>query len=108
MAAGTVAVLLTGRFCRVPWSWLPFTLERLTDMEPGEVLQALSNPHRWPRRAYDGETGVWALVICARTRSGRPLKVAVRPHDGREWQIIAVRELVAAELAEFEAWEEGR
>jgi hypothetical protein len=92
----------------VPWSWLPLTLERLKGIEPGEVLQALSSDQRWPRPAFDDDTGVWALIIFARTRSGRAIKVAVRPHDGREWQIIAVRDLTAEELAEFTAWEEGR
>jgi hypothetical protein len=90
------------------WSWLPRALERLSGIEPWEVMQALSAPRRWPRPAARSDTGIRFLTIWARTRAGRPLMVALRPLDGRDWQIIAVRELTAAELAELEKWEEDR
>jgi hypothetical protein len=89
------------RSCRSPSSGSPAS-------NPATCCRPWPTHPRWPRRVYGDETGVWSLVICVRTRSGRPLKVAVRPHDGRDWQIIAVRELAPAELAEFKAWEEGR
>jgi hypothetical protein len=91
----------------VPWSWLPLALERLAGIEPGEVLQALGAARRWPRQAVAPDTGVRALIIWSRTRTGRPLKVAVRPLDGREWEIVAVQELSPDELTELEAWEEN-
>ena len=90
----------------MPWSWLPLALERLVGIEPHEVVQALASSQRWPRPAAARDTGVRALVIWSRTSTGRPLKVAVRPLDGREWEIVAVQELSPAEVAEFEAWEE--
>lgn len=93
----------------MPWSWLPLALQRLTPgIEPGEVLQALSAPVRWPRPAVARDTGVRALVIWARTRTGRPLKVAVRQVDAREWEIVGVQELTISEAAELQAWEESR
>ena len=92
----------------MPWSWLPIALRHLTDVEPGEVLQALSASRRWPRPAVAQDTGVRALVIWARTRADRPLKVAVRQVEGREWQIIAAQELTPDETLQLEIWEEGR
>ena len=52
--------------------------------------------------------GVGCLVIVARTQTGRPLAVAVRPEGGFDHRIIGVRELTATELATFEAWEATR
>ncbi len=86
------------------WSWLPLTLERLTGIEPWEVMQALTNSRRWPRPATSDYSGMRVLTIWARTRAGRGLLVALRPLDGRDWEIIAVRLLTADELDELQKW----
>lgn len=93
----------------MPWSWLPLALQNLTPgIEPGEVLQALSAQLRWPRPAIAEGTGVRALVIWARTHAGRPLKVAVRQINAREWEIVGAQELTTSEAADLQAWEESR
>jgi hypothetical protein len=89
------------------WSWLPLALERLSGVEPWEVMQALSTSRRWPRPATSPDTGIRVLTIWARARSGRVLVVALRPLDGRNWEIIGARALTATELNDFEKWEEG-
>jgi hypothetical protein len=92
----------------MPWSWLPIALQHLTGIEAGEVLQALSAAQRWPRPAVAEDTGVKALVIWARTKAGRPLKVAVRQVEGREWLIVGAQDLTPDEVRELEAWEADR
>lgn len=70
-------------------------------------MQALGASRRWPRKAIT-PAGIRALTIWARTRAGRPLIVAVRQIDGRDWLIIGARGMDAAEVAEFEEWEARR
>jgi hypothetical protein len=87
------------------WKWQPITLEGLDGIEPWEVIQALSGPRRWPRPSTSVTTGLSVLTIWARTDRGRPLLVALRPLDKRDWEIMAVRELTSGQVAELEKWE---
>jgi hypothetical protein len=48
------------------------------------------------------------LTVWARTRTGRPLIVAVRQVDAWDWQILGAREMSGADLTEFEKWEAHR
>jgi hypothetical protein len=85
-------------------SWAP---SGLVGIEPFEVLQALFAERRWPRPAH-GPNGVTVLTIWARTRSGRPLIVAVRQVSGREWLIVGARDMYPPERMDFVRWEEGQ
>jgi hypothetical protein len=53
---------------------------------------------------------VRVLTVWARTRTGRPLIVAVRQTADWDWDwdwlIIGARAMTAAETAEFDRWEE--
>jgi hypothetical protein len=49
----------------VPYRWFDIALERLRAVEPGEVMQALANPHRLPLEA-NAEMRLMAII--ARTR----------------------------------------
>lgn len=88
------------------WIWQPLTLERLVGIEPWEVMQALSAPRRWPRPGTSAHNGLRVLTIWARTTAGRPLLVALRQLSGRDWEIIAVRELTPEQLTELTEWED--
>ena len=90
------------------WEWSWFVLEQLTGIEPYEVMQVLETGQRWPRPAVDPVTGLVVLTIWGRTKAGRPLKVATRPLDGLNREIVGARELTPAELAELEQWEATR
>lgn len=93
----------------VSWSWLPLALQYLAPgLQPFEVLEALGAARRWPRPALADDTGIRVLVIWARTRAGRPLKVAVRPVEGRQWEIVGAQELTIDEVAQLQMWEESR
>jgi hypothetical protein len=92
----------------MPWSWFPLALRNLTGIEPWEVIQALSADRRWPRPMIAEDTGIRALTIWARTRAGRPLKVAVRHVEGREWEIVAAAELTPDEDEQLREWEGNR
>ena len=90
----------------VGYEWHGWALDALRGIEAHEVVQALGADRRWPRRAT-GPGGVGALTVWARTRSGRPLIVAVRQTGDWDWLIIGARGMEPAEAAEFEQWEEG-
>jgi hypothetical protein len=77
-------------------------------IEPHEVQWVLNHDPRWPRPARSGVTGVATLTFWGRTVAGRALMVATRQVDEREWEIVGARDLRAAELVEFEAWEAAR
>ncbi len=47
------------------------------------------------------------VTVWARTRTGRPLIVAVRRVRDWDWLIVGARDLTTAELIEFEQWEEA-
>jgi len=64
----------------------------------------LAAPSRWPRPAV-GVAGIRVLTIWGRTRTGRPLIVALRRKDEWDWWIAGVRELTQDEAAELEEWE---
>jgi hypothetical protein len=49
--------------------------------------------------------GVQVLIIWARTRTGRPVMVALVHKDEWDWWIVGARELELAELAELQAWQ---
>jgi hypothetical protein len=93
------------------WKWAPFfVLEWLgaAGIEPHEIMQVLEGERRWPRAAVSATNGLRPLTIWGRTRTGRPLMVAVRRLDGRDWEIVGARSLTSGELAEFEKWEAER
>ena len=89
------------------YSWARWSLSGLEGIEPFEVLQVLYAELRWPRWAH-GENGVAVLTIWGRTRSGRPLIVAVRRTEVREWLIVGARDMHLQERAEFVRWEEAQ
>jgi hypothetical protein len=91
------------------WIWPPFfVMDYLSGagIEPHEVMQILNGKGRWPRPAI-ASTGLAPLTIWGRTGTGRPLMVAVRPLDGRDWEIVGARALTPSEVAELEEWEAG-
>jgi hypothetical protein len=91
----------------VGYEWQAWALDALDGLEPHEVLQALGAGRRWPRWAT-GTHGMRVLTVWARTRTGRPLIVAVRQVDAWDWQILGAREMSGADLTEFEKWEAHR
>jgi hypothetical protein len=86
------------------YEWPPWTLDGLRGIGPSEVIQALGAARRWPRGARS-QNGVAVLTIWARTRSGRPLVVAVRRSDEWTWLIVGARDMSLPERAEFARWE---
>lgn len=90
------------------WEWLPGAMDSLVEIEPYEVMQVVHAERRWPRLGVKDFTGLPVLTVWGRTRAGRPLMVASRSLGGLDRQIVAVRELRPAELAEFEKWEATR
>ena len=64
----------------------------------------LAAPRRWPRPAV-GLDGVRVPSLWGRTRTGRPLIVALHHKGGWDWWIVGAREMTAAEVLEFETWE---
>ncbi|MFF5073075.1 hypothetical protein ACFY2R_18260 [Micromonospora olivasterospora] len=82
------------------------TLAALTGVEPYEVAQVLSARRRLPLAATSG--GLPFVAVLGRTQAGRPLVVAVRKVGKFDQQIIGAREMNAAELKRFEAWEMTR
>jgi len=91
----------------VPYEWEEWALRALVGIDPYEVRQALEAKQRWPRPAL-AKSGVRILTIWARTRTGRPLVVAVCHVVGFTWRIIGARDMTAQELIEFTRWEEER
>ena len=89
------------------YEWLGPALESLSGIEPGEVNQVLAAARRWPRPAL-GENNLSVLTIWGRTRSGRPLIVAVRHQAGWGWLIVGARTMTSKELTRFETWEATR
>jgi hypothetical protein len=89
----------------VGYEWLAEALAALRGVEQDEVLQVLGATRRRPLVAESA--GVRFLTITARTRSGRPLIVAVRLLGGLDQQIIGAREMTSQELDRFEAWEKA-
>ncbi|MEV0732347.1 hypothetical protein [Polymorphospora sp. NPDC050346] len=87
------------------YDWLPEALAALSGVEPYEVAQVLGAPRRLPLAATSG--GLWFVAVMGRTRTGRPLVVAVRKVDDFDQQIIGAREMTAEELKRFETWEEA-
>jgi hypothetical protein len=90
----------------VPYRWLAEALALLAGVEPYEVLQVLSADQRMPVPAT--AQGIRILTISGRTRTGRPLIVAVRTVGPFDHLIIGAREMTPAERARFEKWEEGQ
>ena len=90
----------------MPYRWLAEALALLAGVEPYEVLQVLSAERRMPMPAI--AEGIRILTISGRTRSGRPLIVAVRTVGPFDYLIIGAREMAPDELARFEKWEEGQ
>jgi hypothetical protein len=88
----------------VGYEWITAVLDKLEGIEPHEVSQVLAARSRWPRPAV-GVGGTRVLTIWGRTRTGRPLMVALRRKDEWDWWIAGVRELSSNEVAELEEWE---
>jgi hypothetical protein len=88
----------------VGFEWIRVVLDKLEGIEPHEVTQVLAATSRWPRPAV-GLGGVQVLTVWGRTRTGRPLMVALRRKDRRNWWIVGARELDQDEAAELEKWE---
>jgi hypothetical protein len=88
----------------VGYEWVREVLDKLQGVEPHEVTQVLTAKSRWPRPAI-GFAGIRVLTIWGRTRTGRPLLVAVKRKDEWDWWIVGARELEPTETAELEAWE---
>ena len=88
------------------YEWTRWALSGLVGIERFEVEQAVYAEQRWPRLAHS-RSGVTVLTIWARTDSGRPLIVAVRRTDKREWLIVGARDMHLQERAEFVRWEEA-
>jgi len=91
----------------VGYSWARWALSGLDGIERFEVDQVLDAERRWPRGAHS-RARLTVLTIWARTRNGRPLIVAVRRTDEREWLIVGARDMHLQERAEFVRWEEGQ
>ena len=89
------------------FEWPDWALAGLRGIEPGEVLQVLNTDGRWPRTAVS-DTGMQVLTVWARTRTGRPLLVAVRQVSQWDWQILGARDLNPKEAEELTTWEEGQ
>lgn len=92
------------------YTWTRWALALLRGVEPWEVMQVLTDKRpRWPRPGRDS-AGLAMLTVWGRTRAGRPLIVGVYrdPYDRWEWHPASARDMTAAELAEFERWEESR
>jgi hypothetical protein len=89
----------------VPYEWDEWALRALAGIEPYDVRQALEAKQRWPRPG-SGKSGVRVLTIWARTRTGRPLIVALYRIGGLTWKIIGARDMTNAELTEFARWED--
>jgi hypothetical protein len=87
----------------VGYEWLKWALEQLDGIEPHEVTQVLTSSRRWPRSAISSVSGIRVLTIWGRTRTGRPLIVAVRQVGQWDLQIVGVRDLNHGELMELEA-----
>ncbi|MEU8265368.1 hypothetical protein AB0C02_32810 [Micromonospora sp. NPDC048999] len=85
------------------YDWLPEALAALVGVEPYEVAHVLSARRRVPLAATSG--GVPFIAVMGRTQAGRALVVAVRKVGDFDQQIIGAREMTAAELKRFEAWE---
>jgi hypothetical protein len=86
------------------YEWPGWALDALRGIEPYEVVQALGATRRWPRPAV-GSGGLAVLTVWSRTDRGRPLIVAVRRTDDRDWLIVGAREMRLRERAEFARWE---
>jgi hypothetical protein len=91
----------------VGFEWPEWALAGLQGIEPGEVLQVLNADRRWPRTAVS-DTGMQVLTVWGRTRTGRPLLVAVRQVSQWDWQILGARDLHPEEAEELTTWEEGQ
>ena len=91
----------------VGFEWPEWALAGLRGIEPGEVLQVLNADRRWPRTAVS-DTGMQVLTVWGRTRTGRPLLVAVRQVSQWDWQILGARDLNPKETEELTTWEEGQ
>jgi hypothetical protein len=82
-------------------------MRALVRIEPYEVRQVLDATDRWPRPGI-GTAGVSVLTIWGRTRTGRPLIVALHHAGGFTWRIVGARDMTDNEQAEFAGWEETR
>lgn len=91
----------------MPYEWEEWALQALAGIQPYEVRQVLDAKQRWPRPGAD-HAGFRVLTIWARTRDGRPLIVAIHHIEGFTWKIIGTRDMTAAELADFNRWEQTR
>lgn len=90
----------------VGYEWSSWALNALQGIEPGEVLQVLNAPRRWPRVGRS-DLGLNVLTIWGRTRAGRPLLVAVRQVGEWDFEILGARPLRPDQVAELEKWEES-
>jgi hypothetical protein len=90
----------------VGYVWPSWALAALQGIEPGEVLQVLNAPRRWPRVGRS-DLGLNVLTIWGRTRAGRPLPVAVRPTGEWDFEILGARPLRPDQVAELQKWEES-
>ena len=88
------------------YEWSSWALNALRGIEPGEVLQVLNAPRRWPRVGHS-DLGLGVLTIWGRTRAGRPLLVAVRPVGEWDFEILGARQLRPVQVAEPQKWEES-
>ncbi|WP_088283646.1 hypothetical protein [Kineosporia sp. A_224] len=86
------------------YEWVWEVLDKLIGVEPHEVSQVLAARRRWPRPAVTVE-GFEVLTIWGRTKTGRPLLVALKSKDEWDWWIVGARELDPGETAQLEAWE---
>lgn len=89
----------------VGYEWALGVTAMLVDVEEYEVLQALYNPRRWPRKAT-GQHGIGYLAVWARTRTGRPIIVVLRHQGGMDSTIVAARPMTPLEIAALETWEQ--
>ncbi|GAB3867961.1 hypothetical protein ACFPIJ_23625 [Dactylosporangium cerinum] len=87
------------------YEWLPGLIAILRSVEEYEVLQALDNPHRWPRPMRD-QRGNAFIAIWTRTNGGRPVIVTIRLIGGLDAQIVAARPMTPAETVQLEQWEQ--
>lgn len=87
------------------YRWIAAALAALAPgIEPAEVLQVLRSAHRLP--VPGSAAGVRVLAIFARTDTGRPLMVLVRPdREGLDHLIVGAREPTGEELAMLRRWE---